>query len=1418
MVDRLTQTVNKAGQQMAGSANGYVTAMSRARAAAKGMTGDQAAIAKEILNTTAALKKLETRQELARRKFEESRDAAIGKATADFEKNTEGMQLLPWEDEAQAAQQYAEDMQAVIDEVVEKFGVFEDTPTFRNLNAEAEMLTEKLNDLKAALAGQQQGEQGTAGEAADQAREGAQRASSAWQAFGDVVGKAAAGFIQVAGSAARAGASIARVAGGAALSYLRKLASSARNAAIQLAKLSGRAISGGFKTLGQGIKAAGKWMLGLHKNSGKANGGFKKGLMTILKYGLGIRSLYFLFRKLRQAIKEGFEELSKRNPKVKASLDSLKTALNGLKGSLATAFAPILTAVAPALTRLINMLTAAINAIGAFIAALTGQRTYQKAVGGLTATGDAAGNAAGNVEELNRQLAGFDELNVLSDKQSGGGGSGSGGSGSGISYSTEEISSGITDFVAKLKELWENADYEGIGRTIAGTINSAFERAKELISWDSLGEKITQAVNAITGIFNGLIDGIDWKLIGETFGEGVNTIIRTGNLLLTGIDWANIGKSFAEGINGLLDTVSWSEMGQLFANKFNALISTIKGLVKNFKWGEAGTAFATTVVSIVTNIDWEGLGDAFATAIDGALAFLSNAVKDFSWAQDVTRKFIGTIANIATAPAWDTLGTTMANLLNGALAALGEAVSNFSWAQEAVRKFVGAVNNLVAKVDWDVLGTTLANLINGSFDTLREAVSAFDWGQAGKKLHAAVANLVSNVDWDVIGSTLAGLLNGALDFLKNTLGDFEWGKEAVRKFVAAVNNLVAKVDWNGIGETISLLLGNAIGAMREAVSNFDWGESGAAFSKSVNAFFADEKKWEDAGTTVSNSIKGLFTWAKEFLANLDAEQIAKDVKAFMGSIDWAGIAQAIWDFLVAAFKALGNILYELIFGDWDEDVAELQQAIEDRNFDLSVPAEVRLDNSKLAILKQNLQESLNEDVWYLDIDLLPDLPPDVIQGAVQEFVDQWTEAHPTVPISAEADPDSVPGMAYEFIQEWNKLHPNCPINITLPPPTTVEADWKKKLPNLAVAAKVSLEKSGWTNLSSFVGTAVKVLISLGKKSDGDGKWSSISSFVGTAVKVIVSLGKKSDGDGKWTSISGFVGTAVKAVVSLSKQSKGDGKWSSISSFVGTSVTTKVKLKKDGWSSILKFITGHSDGHTKVKVDLEKGEMSSALKAAFKLMGVNFAVGGMITNGGAVRRFASGGIISGGMARFLSGVPHYAGGTARAHGTVFVAGESGPEVMGHINGRTEILNKSQIAQAIYSAVVSGMGAAVNALGKYLANRMGECTNAIVGTIGNLSDVSGIAYHAPLMASGAVMPYEVAAQVARTGADIQATLDANNEDLIQTIISVIGAQTTAIVTALQANRQAGTGGTLTAQQVINEINRRTQMFSASPLKGV
>jgi hypothetical protein len=68
------------------------------------------------------------------------------------------------------------------------------------------------------------------------------------------------------------------------------------------------------------------------------------------------------------------------------------------------------------------------------------------------------------------------------------------------------------------------------------------------------------------------------------------------------------------------------------------------------------------------------------------------------------------------------------------------------------------------------------------------------------------------------------------------------------------------------------------------------------------------------------------------------------------------------------------------------------------------------------------------------------------------------------------------------------------------------------------------------------------------------------------------------------------------------------------------------------------------------------------------------------------------------------IPQYAGGTLNAHGSLFLAGEAGPEIVGHVGGRTEVLNKSQIAAAMYSAVQAAM-APVTATMAYAAQSMG-----------------------------------------------------------------------------------------------------------------
>ena len=338
---------------------------------------------------------------------------------------------------------------------------------------------------------------------------------------------------------------------------------------------------------------------------------------------------------------------------------------------------------------------------------------------------------------------------------------------------------------------------------------------------------------------------------------------------------------------------------------------------------------------------------------------------------------------------------------------------------------------------------------------------------------------------------------------------------------------------------------------------------------------------------------------------------------------------------------------------------------------------------------------------------------------------------------------------------------------------------------------IGVARSGFTTiaawlLNSFMGGSVSKGIGVARSGFTTIAMWLLNSFMGGSVEKGIGVARNGFTTIAAWLLNSFMGGGVDKGIGLERNG-----WTTVAwwmdDFMGGAVSQFVKLVKDGWRTVDEWA---SNWMSDIALNVKLNMTDAAKKTLEAVTGVKMAGGGIVTAGGAVRGFARGGVVRKGAARWWNSIPKYAAGTGRAHGTLFAAGEAGPEIVGHINGRTEILNKSQIAQAIYSAVTSGILAALR----------------------------GLELKLPAMATGSVMPYEVSAQIAKSTADIQGTLDANNEDLIQTIISVIGQQTAAIVAALQATQRGGGAGSVNAQQIINDINRRTQMFGASPLAGM
>ena len=395
-------------------------------------------------------------------------------------------------------------------------------------------------------------------------------------------------------------------------------------------------IASGIQKLIAGIKSAtsklssmAKSLIGI-KNAGRGmNASFAGGLKTILRYGLGIRSLYTLINKLRTAMKDSFKNLAQYSSETNASLSMLQSSLGALKNSLSVAFAPIVNVVAPYLSAFIDMITRAFNAVGRFFAALTGKSFAAQAVKNFSDYADSLKNANGAAEKLYSTTLGIDELNINAGDQSAGGG---GGGASDISaenmFETVSIESDMLDFVQKIKDAWTESDFTEIGSILGAKLRDGLDG----IEWEQIKESAAKIGKSIGTLINGFVetDGLAYS-IGQTIGEIINTGVGGANAFFDSTHWDSVGTFIGDGLNGLVDTIDWGGVGHLFAAKWNALFETIGNAAVTFDWSNFGLSLATSVNTFITDFDWAENGAHLGELAKGLLDTLITFLEETDW-------------------------------------------------------------------------------------------------------------------------------------------------------------------------------------------------------------------------------------------------------------------------------------------------------------------------------------------------------------------------------------------------------------------------------------------------------------------------------------------------------------------------------------------------------------------------------------------------------------------------------------------------------------------------------------------------------------------------------------------------------------------------------------------------------------------
>lgn len=570
----------------------------------------------------------------------------------------------------------------------------------------------------------------------------------------------------------------------------------------------GKGVVGGLKgmvsMLGKGAAA----MLKLSLRAKKTHSSFNNGIGTLLRYGLGVRSLFTLMSKLRSALVDGYKNLARYSSRTNAAISSLMSALTRLKNSFAAAFDPILRAAAPALVTLINLISNAVSKIGMLTAALTGAKTYTKATTIQEDYAKSLDKTSKSAKKAKAVLASFDELNILDDNSSDST-KDDGSVDPSKMFEQVPIDSAVLDFADKLKKAFEEADLKGLGTL--------------------LGDKI-----------NELVDSVDWSGWGTKIGKGMNAAIQTLYYTVDTVDWLNIGKHLAEAVNSIINEVDWDIFGRLLAKKFTVALDVAGGFLKELDWTAVLQAFTSGFSGFYNELqewleskDWHRIGEIITAKLSDALrnGNVEGAVKSFF---DAFTEAINSLADLMD-------GIDFYQVAKDLVEMLIRAVSGVSWDEltEALGRLIGESVDAVIQI----LAGSLADVGNYFKEKTQEvggdAVAGFFFG-IKDAIFGVGAWIVDNIFkpfWDGIcaafeihspskkmaeigGYIIAGLLDGIKDLpskLKAKLDDaldkvVSWGSDLKSKVKDAAADAVSKAvdEFKDLASKLKLKLDAAI--------------------------------------------------------------------------------------------------------------------------------------------------------------------------------------------------------------------------------------------------------------------------------------------------------------------------------------------------------------------------------------------------------------------------------------------------------------------------------------------------------------------------------------------------------------------------------------------------------------------------------
>lgn len=530
------------------------------------------------------------------------------------------------------------------------------------------------------------------------------------------------------------------------------------------------------------------------------------------------------FNQLNAGMSDG---LIKSSNRLQASIGNLKASWQGLRNTLAELVLPVVIEV-------VNWLTKAIYIVNLFIrtifgldmggASTKGVDNATSSVGGYT---EAVETAKEQTEKLKRTLMGFDELNVVTNPNSGSSGAGADADGG---FSSGGFAGGFTD-----------------GLFSADALD--FSKYRE---WFQKYQTLIQDVTT-------------WGLIGVGVGVAVIGAL-TGNLIMVsaGLGLAGIGFAVGNADGGTFDRLKekWSGTAMEIVPVAMTVIGVVGAVICLFTGNIAGAIACAGLAGIGLSL---GGGESIGNFVTKYEQEIKNVAK-------ISIPVIGAVGatlclltgNIVGAMAFGAMtGIAMASINSGE--SIGQFVSNFkshipeivNWATIAIGS-AGAVvcllsGNIPGAIAMGALaGISIYNVATGgSFFEDATNVIKNAWNGLRNWFNTSVKPVFTKAFWSEKFNTIKDSASEKLDAVKTTIGE-KW--EGVKTWWSGgPGKIFTKQYWLDKFDTIRDGINTKLGEARTAIIN-GWNNVKSYWSTNIAPKFTKEY-WLNKFDTIRASIQ-----------------------------------------------------------------------------------------------------------------------------------------------------------------------------------------------------------------------------------------------------------------------------------------------------------------------------------------------------------------------------------------------------------------------------------------------------------------------------------------------------------------------------------------------------------------------------------